>query len=259
LSPEDLPVRVFYNDQIVRAEDRLDISHNEYSQSGLELVGLSGAEAEAEVLLLAVETMAALEQREAVLHIGSHRVVDAAARSAGVTEAALPQFLSHVRRRDFDALEQPELSKILSFIGSPQEFESLRTRQARMPEMVATALEELSLLTTLLLPLLPRPWRDRVRIDLSELGHNSYYSGIAFSMFTPQTNSAVLRGGRYDQLLRAFGFDAPSVGFSLFPRKLPSNVLSQTYQTARSAPGATLEERVNALRSADPTTARMHL
>ena len=259
LTAGDLPVRVFYDDQIVRAEDRLDISHNEYSQSGVELVGLPGAEAEAEVLLLAVETMSALEQREAVLHIGSHRLVDAAARSAGVTEGALPEFLSQVRRREFDALEQPELSKILSFIGSPQEFESLQATSKDLPGGIATALTELSQLTTLLLPLLPKTWRERVRIDLSELGHNSYYSGIAFSMFTPKSNSAVLRGGRYDQLLRAFGFDAPSVGFSLFPRKLPSEVLSRTYQTARSAPGKTLAERVAALRSADPTTTRMHL
>lgn len=59
-----------------------------------------------------------------------------------------------------------------------------------------------------------------VRIDLSELGSQSYHSGIAFQVYMDGTDSALASGGRYDGLLASMGLDIPAAGFSLMLSKL---------------------------------------
>lgn len=251
LTEDDLPVRVFYSDQIVRAEDRLDISHNEYQQAGIELVGVPGIEGDAEVLMLACEALDGLKREDAVLHLGSHAVIRAAAGHAGVSEQQLE---SLVRRRLFgselgDTELEPALQQLLSFIGPPEGLAALLAR-GDVPQEVAQAAGHLVELSGLLRAMVPKAWMERIRVDLSELGAYHYYTGIAFSAYLPWTNAAVLRGGRYDQLLAAFGFEAASVGFSIFTRKLPGDVLADTPESvpARTAPGSSLEERVSQAR-----------
>lgn len=251
LSDGDLPVRVFYSDQIVRAEDRLDIAHNEYQQAGIELVGVPGTDGDAEVLLLAGEALNSLNRDDAVLHIGSHEVIAEAADAAGI---GAPDLERLVRRREFDAPElasalSPELRRLLAFIGPADGLAAL-LRESGLPDRLVAATQHLVDLAANLETVMPKGWTQRLRIDLSELGAYHYYTGIAFSAYLPWTNAAVLRGGRYDQLLEAFGFEAPSVGFSIFTRKLPGDVLADTPESvpARTASGTSLSDRVAAAR-----------
>jgi ATP phosphoribosyltransferase regulatory subunit len=67
------------------------------------------------------------------------------------------------------------------------------------------------------------PGREQpVRLDLSEVGSRSYYTGVSFQAYVDRLDSAIASGGRYDSLLASFGFSAPSVGFSMLPRKIAS-------------------------------------
>ncbi|MDY3918409.1 MAG: ATP phosphoribosyltransferase regulatory subunit, partial [Candidatus Limivivens sp.] len=52
-----------------------------------------------------------------------------------------------------------------------------------------------------------------VSFDLGMLSKYMYYTGIIFRGYTFGTGEAIVKGGRYDQLLGHFGKDAPSVGF----------------------------------------------
>jgi ATP phosphoribosyltransferase regulatory subunit len=54
-----------------------------------------------------------------------------------------------------------------------------------------------------------------VSIDLGELGGFNYESGIAFAVFARGAAEAVGRGGRYDDIGRAFGRARPATGFSM--------------------------------------------
>jgi ATP phosphoribosyltransferase regulatory subunit len=63
---------------------------------------------------------------------------------------------------------------------------------------------------------------ERLRVDLSEVGVQPYYTGVVFRAYIPGTDAEIASGGRYDELLGTFGFDAPSVGFSLIPGKVDS-------------------------------------
>ncbi len=262
LTDDDLPVRVFYADQIVRAEDRHDISNNEYQQAGIELVGVQGPEGDAEVLFLAVEALGALHLTDAVIHVGSHALTAACAEHIGIETAQLGDLL---RRREFHNPElaelDPSLRRLAEFIGPQSDFEALIDQIATTAPRVAAAGEELVTVVKLLQEIVPEEWRDRIRIDVSELGAYHYYTGIAFSAYIPDSNAAILRGGRYDRLLQAFGFDAPSVGFSLFTRKLPATVFETdaTEHAPEVARGDTLAARIADARRQHSQRKRAHV
>ena len=49
--------------------------------------------------------------------------------------------------------------------------------------------------------------------DLGMLSKYNYYTGVIFRAFTYGIGDAILKGGRYDNLLSNFGKDAPAIGF----------------------------------------------
>ena len=54
-----------------------------------------------------------------------------------------------------------------------------------------------------------------VGFDQGMLNKHNYYSGIIFKGYTYGTGDAVLKVGRYDNLIEQFGKKAPSVGFAI--------------------------------------------
>lgn len=52
-----------------------------------------------------------------------------------------------------------------------------------------------------------------VSYDLGFVGKYNYYTGIVFAGYVPGNGTYVLKGGRYDNLLEAFGENKPAVGF----------------------------------------------
>ena len=42
-----------------------------------------------------------------------------------------------------------------------------------------------------------------------------YYTGIVANAYTYGTGDAIIKGGRYDNLLSEFGKDAPAIGFAI--------------------------------------------
>ncbi|MDA3949017.1 MAG: ATP phosphoribosyltransferase regulatory subunit [Spirochaeta sp.] len=231
LSAEELPVRVYYDEQIVRAEEEHDISNNEFTQAGVELVGVDGVAGDAEVIILALEALAALGVTDPVIHIGSHTLLDAIIDELTKPAERGPgdpgSILRAVRQRRFATPEltglPATLQDLLRWIGSPDELSSF----TGYSPAVTAAIGELRETVATVLAERPDTPPDAIRVDMSELGAHAYYTGLAFAAYLPEGNTAVLRGGRYDSLLAAFGIDAPSVGFSMFPGKLPAATLAE--------------------------------
>lgn len=273
LTAEELPVRIQYNQQIVRSEGVDDIASNEYQQAGVELVGVPGTEGDVEILLLLVETMDHLGRQDAVLHVGSHKILHTVATALEIAPDAVPTLTEAIiQRRPETAVPglPGDITALLRFIGSGEEFATALSAWNLPPAVRAAAVElhERVELTAHLLT--PAPADDslenvgpRIRVDISELGAHPYYSGIAFSAYCSSATAAVARGGRYDTLLAQFGFDAPSVGFSMYTRKLPPDTMAKATTPPPQAPGSAgsqgLQERVTRQRAAHQRGERMTL
>lgn len=271
LSEEELPVRVCYSDTILRYEARHDISKNEFYQSGAELIGVPGADGDLEVLLLLEEALEATGTGRYALHIGSSALLDATV--ASLREGNAGDVRELILSRSFDRLEEllarqevdgdrrDALRRLYGTVGTPQEIREFVGSLAEqlLPEERG-ALDHLLSVGERLLHLREPGVESPVRIDLSEVGSRSYYTGIAFQAYVDRLDGAIASGGRYDSLLAFFGFSAPSVGFSMLPRKIAS--LSQERRQldpAEKAPGATLEERYRRAREQRRAGGRVHL
>jgi ATP phosphoribosyltransferase regulatory subunit len=75
-----------------------------------------------------------------------------------------------------------------------------------------------------------------VGFDLADLSGYAYYSGPRFALYVPGVNSALARGGRYDEVGAVFGRNRPAVGFSLDVKELAAAAPSNAAHAAIRAP-----------------------
>lgn len=56
---------------------------------------------------------------------------------------------------------------------------------------------------------------DHISIDLGLLNKFNYYTGVLFRAYTFGFGDAIIKGGRYDNLVKEFGKDTPAIGFGV--------------------------------------------
>jgi len=226
LREEDLPTRVCYGDTILRHQHPEDISKNEFFQMGAELIGKAGSEADMEILLLLEKTFRQIGLKPAI-HLGSHRFL--LTSLADLDEEEIERAVELIGKRDFDTLRSllsqrlsqrrvELLHALFAFIGNRAEFAAFIDGHEGI--LSNEEMEELRYLDELVRGLEELDYGENIRIDLSEVGGQPYYTGIVFRAYLPGLDSELASGGRYDKLLSSFGFDCPSVGFSFMLRKI---------------------------------------
>ncbi len=230
LSEEDLPVRVCYSDSILRHQDSEDISHNEFYQTGVELIGRGGFRGDMEILLLLAETVKLLEIPVRV-HLGSHALFNL--MFAGFSEKKRLGLQKAISLRDFEKVAEitgeetgeygsKKIAKLFGFIGGVKEFTEFINENEDSFHIDIS--DELKYLNSLVSSLENAGFTDLFTLDLSEIGNQAYHTGIVFQVYMDEVDSAVISGGRYDNLLLNFGINAPSVGFSMLQRKIEPGI-----------------------------------
>ena len=65
-----------------------------------------------------------------------------------------------------------------------------------------------------------------------------YYTGVVFSAYSYGTGNPIVKGGRYNNLLKQFGKDAPSIGFSIYIDELMNSLSRQKIEIADNSKSA---------------------
>lgn len=86
--------------------------------------------------------------------------------------------------------------------------------QARSLAFDAAILPVLDELEELMVFLDKLGYGNRIGLDLGKLPHLNYYTGLIFEGFAKGAAVSILSGGRYDNLMAAFGSDHPAIGFA---------------------------------------------
>ena len=226
LKDQDLPARICYSGTILRHQNREDISKNEFFQTGVELIGKADPNADLEILILLHSTFQILEIAP-VIHIGSQKLLNASVTVFDIGDRKT--IMSMIKDRNFQALKMKLrekfdgertdfLSELFQFIGTIDELNSLViSGKSILNKDEISALSELQFIMDNLNKL---NIKVSFVIDLSEVGYQPYYTGIVFQGYLDGVDSAIVSGGRYDNLLGNFGFETPSIGFSLLLRKI---------------------------------------
>ena len=66
-----------------------------------------------------------------------------------------------------------------------------------------------------------------VFFDLGMLTKLRYYTGVIFRSYTYGTGEAIIKGGRYDNLLSHFGKQSPAIGFAVIVNHMQSALMHQ--------------------------------
>ena len=190
-------------------------------QIGAEMYGGAGVEADVEMLVLLCQALELAGVRKARVDIGHVAVFRAIAQSAKVPPELEAQLFEALQRKDVPALQ--ELSQTLpaktreallllpSLYGGAEVLEEAEEKLPKLPEL-KKALDTLrKLATTCKFP---------ASFDLAELRGYHYHSGVVFDAYCDGVTGPVARGGRYDEVGKAFGRARPATGFSIDLRSL---------------------------------------
>ena len=68
---------------------------------------------------------------------------------------------------------------------------------------------------------------DYVTFDLGLISKYNYYTGIIFKAYTYGTGEPIVKGGRYDNLMKQFGKEAPAIGLAIVVDQLMTAIDKQ--------------------------------
>ncbi|MEI7027805.1 ATP phosphoribosyltransferase regulatory subunit [Paenibacillus sp. y28] len=223
LKEEQFPIRLSYHSNVFRAIEEEAGREAEFYQTGVELVGEASAEADAEVIALAIASLQAAGVKQfkiALGHVGFlNGLFEETLLGQEEAQKALKDCLlrrDHVGYRELlnglglSAEVRQELEGVLRLRGG-QEI----CRQAQEMTDNRTARASVVHLCEVWDVLVEYGVSEHVVIDLTNIGDFSYYTGMTFEGYAADLGFPVCSGGRYDNLLGQFGRPAPATGFSL--------------------------------------------
>ena len=213
------PIRLAYEGQVTRLATS---GQREILQAGIELVDSPEPDGDAEVLAVAAAVVARLGLRDARLDVG-HVAPAAFVLGMAPDDGARALIAGALARKDRGGLRRaaralPEgvapLAEALATLWGPADVVLARARALPWPAAVAAALDTLAAVLAELARLADPPLPP-VTIDLGDLRGFDYYTGVRFAAFASGAPDAVLRGGRYDELIGKYGRAARATGFAI--------------------------------------------
>lgn len=216
------PMRFCYDGAVTRSSNGAR-NQREILQAGAELVDAPSPDGDAEIIAVAAAALATVGVDDVRLDLGHVALaryalgaIDDAGKRAVVRVALAKKNRAAVERAahglDPDLVAQ--LAALPTLFGPPAETLA-RARQLGWPDHVAAALDTLEDVLESITDVVEEQLHSTTSVDLGEVRGFEYYTGIRFAGFAPGVGDAILRGGRYDELVARYGRAAPATGFAV--------------------------------------------
>lgn len=221
-----LPLRLSYVASAYRYENPQEGRMREMTQAGLELIGPSSLDADAESLFTAIEALDSLGLTDTLFDVNHAAIVDGVLAGLELDERGIGEAKSLIAGRNI-----VDLRVRLRGAGAPQAVDAiveLAMTRGR-DDVLATAkrlchtdagLAGVERLRSILVRSDELGFGERINVDFSLLRDVTYYTGFIFEGFASEVGFALCGGGRYDSLLPRFGFEAGAVGWSLLVERI---------------------------------------
>ena len=185
-------------------------------QIGAEMYGAAGVEADLEIQKLLCDALKLAKLRDVRLDVGHVAVFRAIAQAAKVSADTEGRLFEALQKKDLpelrglskkmNAATRDALQLLPELYGGAEVLDTAEKRLPRLAE-IAKALKTLRALAKAC----PVP----ISFDLAELRGYHYHSGVVFDAYCTGVTGPVARGGRYDEVGKAFGRARPATGFSI--------------------------------------------
>jgi len=190
-------------------------------QIGAELYGEPGVQADVEILRLLCDALALAGVRSPRLDIGHVAVFRSLARAAQLPAEVESELFEALQKKEVpalraltQALDAGTREALLALPGLYGGAEILEEAARRLPPLAPLERALATLRTLAAACALPAGF------DLAELRGYHYHSGVVFDAYCEGVAGPVARGGRYDEVGKAFGRARPATGFSIDLRAL---------------------------------------
>ncbi len=216
------PLRFHYVGNTFTNTSNLQGKLKEVTQMGAELVGDGSVEADAEMISLLIKALLNTGLRRFQVSIGQVDFFKGLCEEAGLDEETEYDLRTCISGKNYFAAQellqernvrepyQDRLLKVADLFGDP--FSLQEAGKLADNERSLNAVRRLEKLYEVLKLY---GVADYVSFDLGMLSRYHYYTGVIFRAYTYGVGDAVVKGGRYDNLLKQFGKEAPAVGFAV--------------------------------------------
>ena len=217
---ENLPIRLCYKGNTFVNQSSYQGRLHENTQIGAEFIGIDSVEADAEMVVMAVDSLREVGLQEFQIHIGSVDFFESLIEETGLLAEDEARLRELINNRNYFAVEElleqsqvkvtakTALLVLEELIGGAEVLKE--AKKIALNNKTLEAVRRLEELHTLLVSYGVDKY---ITYDLSMRGNYDYYTGIIFRGYTYGTGDAIVKGGRYDHLMEKFGKASPSIGF----------------------------------------------
>jgi len=245
LRERPLPLRLWYLAPAFRPAASQRGQEGEVLQAGIELLALDGPAADAEVVTLLCDALAATGLRGFRVALGSvvfWRELVAALDLPGDERDDLfealavrdyPVIETIVAHSRLDADDRRALQQALALDDDEGALD--QARRLASTAGIQSALEHLEKVRGLVAE---AGFGAALRLDFALFPDLGYYTGVAFEAYADGVSLPIAAGGRYDDLVATFGWDVSGAGFAIGVDRLHLALAEQDEATA-AAKGST--------------------
>ena len=217
---ESIPLRFCYVGNTFINTSNLQGKLKEVTQMGAELINDDSVQADAEMISMVLDALKSTGLKHFQLTIGQVEYFKGLCQEAGLDEDTEYDLREYISGKNYFAAEEllqerqvkePYRSVFLKVADMFGNMTSLaEARKLVNNERSLKALERLEKIYEVLELY---GVSKHISFDLGMLSKYNYYTGVIFKAYTFGVGDAIVKGGRYNNLLKQFGKNAPAVGF----------------------------------------------
>ena len=219
LKNSPLPLKLSYNTSVFRFRKNQPDRQCEFYQAGVELLGVSNAFADAEIIALAAQSLKVAGLKDFTICLGQVEFANGLMEENNLSAAAISEIKNFLERHNIVELEKfvdalqldknaaDSLKKIPKLNGGFEILETARALANNKKSLDAiNNLQEIYKLAEIY------GVADKIIFDLGIIRDFEYYTGMVFEAYAPGVGYSLAGGGRYDNMLKDF---CPATGFAL--------------------------------------------
>ena len=218
LKNSPLPLKLSYNTSVFRFRQNQPQRQCEFYQAGVELLGVSNAVADAEIIALAAQGLQTAGLKEFKICLGQVEFAAGLMEQLNLPIDAQVKVKAAIERHDMVELEK--IVDELDGAGVLKEIPKLHggveiLRHA--DKLIDNKKSYLALNNLAEIYKLVESYgvADKIIFDLGLIRDFEYYTGMVFEAYAPNVGYSLAGGGRYDHMLKDFGVACPATGFAL--------------------------------------------
>ena len=230
----EVPLKFSYTGNCFRYNENYQGKMREFTQSGVELIGVNSVEADTEVLEAAVKALLASGLKDFRIDVGDVAFLQGIIEEAGISAEDAEKIRESIVGKNY--------VKVSETVNSLDTRDDIKKLFAALPLLIGgidlleklgfsvknqKSLSALAHLHKIYDILEEKGIEKYISFDFGVVGHLDYYTGIVFRGYAYGSGFSIVDGGRYDNMVKNFGADYPAVGFSININHLMSAISAQ--------------------------------